>query len=355
MTVSYQVTCSALVGGQSLVIGSSTNGGVSGTSWSETVVLPSAPTPTIKLGGNTISGTQSVVVGQQIALSGSASLPPCTSISAKQWSTPPGTAVGGYSASSTSDSVTTLPTNTNSTYTFYWVAAQNSANMTYQYTMSGGGGSVATPVATATFNITAATVSSMGTPTGYVGIFQGPVLGYGPTGITFSPTVTTPSGDSGQFEWVQLITNDTLTLTETNGTTLTCVVATQPANPSGTGLDSGYPYATGTSTVDSPDVPLLSSVYTNEARSFSASMYLLWNPLLPVGCTGGSCTSIPVPLGSVAWGWSGAASYSASNWSLTASSTTAPSWVSGTSYPIWSDYLPYDLVILSTRSGLSCH
>src|SRR5258708_5030103 len=92
MTVSYQVTCSALVGGQSLQIGTSVDGGISGTTWPESVVLPSAPTPIIKFGGNTISGTLSVVVGQQIALTSSVSLPPCTSIPTHHCSTPPRTA-----------------------------------------------------------------------------------------------------------------------------------------------------------------------------------------------------------------------------------------------------------------------
>jgi|SRR5450432_3035003 len=346
MTVSYQVTCAAFTTLQNLQIGSSADGGINGVPWVENVVLPSPPGATIKLGANTISGTQPVVVGQQMALSASVSLPACTSISSQQWTTT-GAPVGGYSPSSTSGSVTPLPPSTGSTYKFYWAYPSNGKNATYQYTMSGGGSSVSSPVATVTFNVAGPAVSAISTPTGNVGIFAGPVLGFGPTGIKFTPTLTTPSGDSGQFKWVQLITNDTSTLTTTSGTVKSCVPVTTPASSSGTGLDTAYPYATGTSTSDSPSGALSSSTYKKVARSFTAQMYLLWDPVLPAGCTGGGCTSIPIPLGAVSWGWSGTASYSSPNWSLTASSKTTPSWVpSSSSYPTWSDLVPYSGQVL---------
>ena len=91
-------------------------------SWPVTApTLPTAPAPTMKLAGNPITGTQSVIVGQQIALSASVSLPACMSLSGQQWtpssSGTPGTPIGGYSASSTSGSVKPLPAKTNSTYT----------------------------------------------------------------------------------------------------------------------------------------------------------------------------------------------------------------------------------------------
>jgi len=53
--------------------------------------------------------------------------------------------------------------------------------------------------------------------------------------------------------------------------------------------------------------------------AFSATMHLMWDPALPSGCTPAStdphslvstpstCTSIPVPLSSVTWHWSGGA------------------------------------------------
>jgi hypothetical protein len=190
----------------------------------------------------------------------------------------------------------------------------------------------------------------MSTPTGSVGIFAGPVLGYfGPVGINFTATAAPPTGYTGRFEYVQLITNDTITVTTTGGTTQTCVNVTQPPTASGTGLDTVYPYDTGKSTKDSPSLPLDSSAYSQEGRVFSAKMYFLWDPALPAGCTvGSSCTSIPVPLGSATWGFSGTATYSAGNWSLTSSSKTAPSWSLGGTHPSWQDLVPY-------TGNLSCH
>lgn len=356
ITANYQVTCATVVGFHTFVVSSAGGDGGAGAEtapWSVSVTLPSLPVAGILFGGNNVTGkTTSVVVGQQIALSNSVSLPACVSVTGQQWSVPSGSAVGGFSASSTSGSVVALPANTTPTYTFHWVSPNSSgATMTYQYTISGGGSSASSPIASATFTVAGPTVSSMSTPTGSVGIFAGPKLGFGPVGIKFTATTTTPSGDTGQFRFAQLITNDTLTLTTTSGTVQTCVNKTQPATTSGTGLDTQYPYATGTTTQDSPSVGLNSSTYNKEARAFSAKMYFLWDPALPAGCTvGSSCTSIPVPLGSITWGWSGTATYSSSSgtWSLTTSSKTTPSWSTGASYPTWSDYVPYTL-------GLSCH
>ena len=155
ITASYQVTCAAPLGSQTFTITSQGGDGVaaaSSTPWTVNVSLPAAPMPTIKLGGNSISGTQSVVVGQQIALSGSASLPPCMSRSSELWtpssSSSAGTPIGGYAASASSGAVTPLqpPTTPGSIYTFYWVYPSNGVSATYQYTMSGGGASVSSPL-----------------------------------------------------------------------------------------------------------------------------------------------------------------------------------------------------------------
>ena len=292
---------------------------------------------------NITNTTQSAVVGQQIALTASYTLPSGITLNSQSWSIP-GTIVAGYSASSSSGSVATNVSTNQQSITFYWISSGNSQNVTFTLNLSDG----SSPKATATFNVGGST-ASMSTATGSVGIFAGPVLGFGPTGIAFNPTVTTPTGDSGQFKWVQLITNDTFTLTTTGGTVLTCVNVTVPSTPSGTGLDTVYPYATGTSTSDSPNLILRSSAYNKEARSFSAQMYFLWDPALPAGCTpGATCTSIPVPLGYTSWAFSGTASYSGGSWSITSSSKTTPSWIPGSSYPTWTDYLPYN-------GTLSCH
>jgi len=260
-------------------------------------------------------------------------------IASRSWSITSGTAIGGYTASTSSGSVVALPSSNAASYTFYWIYPGSSLTVAYSYTLTNGQTS---PAVTATFNVVGPSVTSMNTPTGSVAIFAGPSLAYGPIGIEFNPMRTTPQGDSGQFEWVQLISNDTLTFTTVSGTNETCVNVTQPSTPSGTGLDTEYPYAKGTSTQDSPTIGLVSSQYQKEGRSFSAQMYLMWDPALPAGCSEGTnCTSIPVPLGSVAWGWSGTAAYAGGSWTLTSSGASTPSWNPGSSYPTWSDYVPY--------------
>ncbi len=305
------------------------------------VVLPQAPSPKIMFGGNNVTGTtQSVVVGQQIALSASVSLPACTSVSAQQWSTPPGTAVGGYSAAPLSGSVTALPGNTNSTYTFYWVYTANPLNMTYQYTMSGGGSSVSSPVATATFNVGGPTAVSVGTTTGQVVINSGPVLQFGGSlsniGITFTATATPPSGYSNNFKWVQLVTNDTRVLTPANGGAVqTCVPTTQPIASTGTGLDTGYPYAVTSSTNDNPSIAL-NSANKEETRTFTATMYLLWSS--------GLANAIPVPLGYVNWQFSGDATLTnaqTNQWSLKSGSGSSNSFTASNSYPSWNSFVSY--------------
>ncbi len=303
-------------------------------------------TPTITLNGTKLTSLSSVPItaGQQVVLT--ATLPSAQSqiLSSQGWGAPTGgTAIGGYvNAAGTGPPDTTggrllptAPTTTAST-TFYWVSSTSTPSVQFTYQLSNGNSSNATTV---TFNVAAAPSVSLSTPTGSVGIFSGPVLGYGPVGIAFNTNTTTKNG---QFVWIQIITKDVDTLTPEGGSSETCVNVTVPPTTSGTGLDSGYPYATGSSTSDSPNGGLNGSQYSSEGRSFTATMYLLWNPALPAGCMpGSSCTSVPVPLKSINWGWSGLASYSGGAWSLTSSGTTAPSVSSGT-YPTWSVLVPYN-------------
>ena len=356
ITGTYNVGCGVPLSevNEVWVNGGWADGSLASLAYPVSVNLPTVSMPTISLAGTPVSGTQSVVVGQQIALTASQPLPNCMTLQSSNWSQPQGTAVGGYTASSTTGSVQAVPPLNTPTFTYYWTAPGSSLTESYASvlaTTSGDGLTESGPLVTASFNVTGPSATFPSIPTGNVGIFAGPVLGFGPTGIQFSPSTSTPSGDSGQFEWVQLITNDAYTMTTTSGAQKACVNVTQPTqNPNGTGLDSGFPFASGTSTLDSPMTALDSTQYLKEARSFPAQMYLLWDPALPAGCTlGKTCTSIPIPLGSVIWGWSGAATYSAPNWTLTSSSSTTPSWTSGSSYPTsWPDYVPY-------KGQISCH
>ena len=308
------------------------------------VALPVAPAPIIQFGGNNVSGTTNVVVGQQIALTASVSLPACMTFSSQSWSIPPGTAVGGYvNAAGTGipdtnggqvkalppkDTTDPLPLG----YTFYWVYPGSSFNMAYQYTMSGGFGSVNSPVATATFSVSGGggvmgsaayshlNIENLPSCNTTTPLF--PTMVYGNTtgtickvnlGSTFGVTFTAPStSSSGAYSYIQIINGDS---------------STQPGAPSCTfsqGIDGNYPYAglipnsSPLQAVDAPGIQLLASSASSVQRTFSATMFLMWTPNLP--------NSIPVPIGYQTWGFSGTASCSTvcgtwTNWTATANGT----------------------------------
>ena len=331
ITATYQVTCSTSVGSQNLTVsfaGVDGGSGAASNAWPVSVTLPQPAAPSILLGGQSISGTQSVVVGQQIALSASPSAPSCTSISSQQWSIPPGTAVGGYAASTSSGSVTALPSNAASSYTFYWVYPGNSLNMTYQYSISGGGSSVNSPVATATFNVAGPSGGTMtSTPYSHLTIASlsscvrngqtvpaGPWLVYGSLtgdclnqsgspGISFGTPTGYSNSSGGSFLVVQLVASDALT---------------GSFSATHSGLDFSYPYpGSPPPTNDAPLTQLLPT-YTTLSRSFDATMFLMWQSA--------STPSIPVPLGYQRWSFSGSANCnvscgSASNWTATTNGT----------------------------------
>jgi hypothetical protein len=143
-------------------------------------------------------------------------------------------------------------------------------------------------------------------------------------GITFTENSTSPGnapGSNASFRWVQLLT-DKFQYLQPNQKQQ-CLSSGYPNSA----LDNLYPYATvpgsGTTTNDSPSGPTLGTRTPEEsenARVFNATMYLMWNPALPSGCTppttwalhnlagttyvttpGQGCTSIPIPLGAVSW------------------------------------------------------
>jgi hypothetical protein len=78
----------------------------------------------------------------------------------------------------------------------------------------------------------------------------------------------------------------------------------------------------------------LPSTYTTASRSFSATMYLMWQS----GST--TFTSIPVPIGSVAWQFSGSATEPQQNstWGSPTGSGSAGGFTAATgaaNYPTW--------------------
>jgi hypothetical protein len=130
-------------------------------------------------------------------------------------------------------------------------------------------------------------------------------------GITFTSSASLPSGVNQSFTWVQVLTSVQRQYVTTAG---------PYATPTGTGLDLAFPYANAspTTTNDKP-AAFLPSIYGEGWESFSATMYLMWDPGLPTGChpastdpntlqsTPSDCTSIPIPLSSVNYHWSGCA------------------------------------------------
>jgi hypothetical protein len=305
--------------------------------------------PSIMFNGQNIAGsTQSVVVGQQIALTASYGNITPTS---QSWTVPgtgsnPPTAVGGFSIgpSSTTGGTTAVTLNQQST-TFYWSIPNNPNTVTF--TLNYGSGQTATAQA----NFTVAGVSSpsmsvqsptngtlsINTLTGCSQQSGGPYLVYGSVsgpapgctgtttgqaGILFTnPSGTQPSG-GGSFSFVQLINSDTRSYSSNAGS-LTCSHSA--------GLDGQYPYAgqaSATSATDAPEAPL-PSTYTSASRSFNATMYLMW--------TSSQVNSIPVPLVYQTWQFSGSTTQSNGTWGTPSGSGGPVGGVTATngSYPTW--------------------
>jgi hypothetical protein len=147
-------------------------------------------------------------------------------------------------------------------------------------------------------------------------------------GIVLNDNATLPSG---KFIWVQILNSVTYSQLVQLGQTYT------PSNASNQ-IDGIYPYFNGTqnTTWDSP-ARSLHTYFGEGAEAFSATMYVLWDAALPAGCTpawtdtssppyvphASTCTSTPIPLGSVQWSWSPCAINALA---LAAGGGTTPSW-----------------------------
>ncbi len=365
-----------------------TGGRPSGTchsAWSQYAQATANVTPTILLGGSNgtviTNTTQNVVTGQQIVLYGKYTLPSGYTFSSQSWTIPgtgstPPTAISNFTVASdfTSGGPVSLTSNqlNQQQITFYWTVptATNSPN-TVTFTLNYKDNQSVNQATSVQANFTVVgpsnpTVITCGGnvpngncpngtngPLGQAVINSGtpPTVGLGNStfsnvGIVFNASATPPSGYSNNFIWAQLITADTIAITGTPN--VICHQTTNPQNTPGTGLDSDYPYGTGASVNDNPDFPLQTS-YGSQVTNvtevndnpFSATMYLLWSS--------GLANSIPVPLGSVSWQWSGDATYNSSSqtWSVKSGSGSANAFASGNSYPSWTSQVPF--------SGAVCH
>jgi hypothetical protein len=304
-------------------------------------------------------------VGQTITLTTTptaatlAALPVPVTLSATNpttWTVTGGTNIGGYTPTSTSyatGSVTKMPPLNTPNITFYSVNSPANVTTTYAYCVTG---QTTCPQATATFSVIGPTGLNVFT---CGGVLQEPAgcsaqaalgtvsieLNNGQSKLAFGPgntngiifTASASATPPGAFSFVQLINFANTTYHQSNGTP--CL------NNIGFGYDGGtgtYPYGNAitppgtsnapTSTDDSPSDPLFSD--DNEVTSsFSATMYVMWTP-------SGVPGPIPVPLGSVAWGYSGDAIQNTGTgvWSInpqTTSQGNAGLFAPSNTYPTW--------------------
>jgi len=280
---------------------------------------PATPQPKILFSGNDVTNEQEqVVVGQKIALTTSIDLPQDVTITQQSWVVP-GERVGDFvvSADRTLARVLQPVLDDSSTY-FYFVDSPQTVTVTYTCTLSNG----QTASASTQFIVGGPTNPQIVVTKGDIKIEShittkiSPLLSYSLNfDIEFAGTSTPSPQYSGRMEWVQVVDSD---------------VAAK-ANPSAKwtcsshGLDGfNYPYPTTSllpsqteiDTNDDPGMPLDTNYPTSNA-TMSFHMFLMWTPSVP--------NSIPVPFGSVTWGWTGAADYnkSTSTWNKVASASTS--------------------------------
>ena len=289
-----------------------------------TITPAAALAPNITFNGSVVSNkTTTVVVGQQILVSGMVPSQACTSATNWSWQQQ-GTAVGGYNASNASGQAVAVTPSTGPSFMFYWPYSGTNT-VTASYTLVNG---QVSPAATATFKIKGVTSGPMtstagtlnvnkltgctGHPGGYwlnFGNLSGPIKACGqgtanPPGMAFSSTGYSQPG-SGSFSFVQTVNSDSVVLTKAAGGTTTCT---------GTGgLDGSYPYPSqppnSATTNDSPGNALYDSAgtsYVMSTRGFTATMYPLWKS--------STANSIPAPLGGQNWKVNDAVTFSNGKW-----------------------------------------
>jgi hypothetical protein len=270
-------------------------------------------------GSNITDSTTNVIVGQQITLTAQA-VGTQEALSNIQWNVP-GTRVANFAGSSSSGTVTQVNQQSNP-FTFYWVDGAEDREVTLGCRIGTQQFSKSTTfdVKRPTGDITATTDGTVGVgiESGVFSLHYGSVSGT--PGIAFSRTLSVPSGFSGNTQWVQLVTATTRIRT-TNGAVQQTL--------SGSGLDTLYPYASGSSTEDSPRSIFGPCDFSAFSINDSFTMWLMFQP----GGTG----SIWVPLREVSWNWAGSAGrITTCGWLLTGSShSNNPADQDSTTFPQW--------------------
>jgi hypothetical protein len=338
-----------------------------------------APPPQIIFNGANVAGTtQSVFAGQQIALTG---VPPSGGFLVVNagWSNHVVSTVGGYGNGSGGPPgpsgghplpmpSTTCPTSGNCNLTYYYVAFPATDTLTLTYNLVNG----TTSSASVIFNITGPTGAllpnallqtdntsvaikhSVNPPGIVMQMANAPSPGL--PGIVINDNAQLPQGN---LVWVQIIQSTTYSqIIDPNSG-----VIPPPNQP--LGLDGGYPYPprffslTGPNTAeDSPGIVLDNGV-GETGETFDAIMYVMWDPAIPPAnlqtCTTAhvdqtftpyhfipsTCASIPVPLASIEWKWSGCAINNGAganpNWSVQCGAAKALTPVAAfPGFPEWS-------------------
>src|ERR1043166_1502218 len=334
-----------------------------------------APPPQIIFNGNNVAGTtQTVFAGQQIALTG---IPPGGGFVVVNggWSNHV-TTVGGYGNGSGGPPgpagghvlpmpSTNCPSSGNCNLTYYYVAFPGTDTMTLTYNLANN----TTVSATVTFNTTGPTGNVLpnaflqpdSTSVVITNATNGSAfmqMGHSPAspgvGVFINDNLTLPQGN---VVWVQIIKSTTLT------TIFDPSFGFTPPPNLGLGLDGGYPYPprfvslTGpNAATDAPGRSLSSSMGLG-SDTFDATMYVMWDPAIPgpgqTSCTpptvdttttpytfkASNCASIPVPLSSIEWKWSGCSinqgAGSTPNWVVQCGAARAETPVSS-DFPQWS-------------------
>jgi hypothetical protein len=323
------------------------------------------PAPQIQYFKTDVASPQPIEVGQKVDLTFTANLPSGLTIQSQTW-TVSGTAISQFTAgtATSGEKVTALSSSlTTGEITFYWLTA-GSASVTLTYCANNG---QCSDQVTANFSVSAPTGPTINMTPGTVDVVLDPVTGFpallfkGSTnGMTMVAKSTLPSSDNGQYQWIQLINNDTSTVLDSTGPG-TCSTFTSTSNSPE--LDLTYPYGKGTNTVSSANgIPNDTAVDDPKKafnpqdgnmewrRIFKATMYLEWVPTKDGKCGTDNSCAIPVPLASGVWSFSGCATDTAiqnstgTTWQLNCSNVPAPaastpitpSSSNGFGYPTWS-------------------
>jgi len=300
-------------------------------------------------GKDVTNRTTNVAIGQKIALTTT----PIKAGQTQNWTGNLDETVGGYIHDATGE---LKPTDfSQPSTTFFWTT-QGTKNITYTVFAKG-----KTSTANTTFNVQGPTNPSVTTLQGNVQVFKDTIggtkgwwlslgdirpSGTNTVGMTFNNNTAPYSG--GKFLWAQLVVSKGYTFYYADGRSRSCTFPTA--------LDTAFPYPTQSnvpSTTDSPDIQV-SSINPNRNEVTYAGafqMFLMWQSSTP--------GSIPVPLGSVQWGWSGTAvlNKTTKTWACpggfpgicgtTGSSKMVGLFQLGNQFPLWAE--------VTTGQTPSCH